>query len=339
MRADPRFLLRPGLAVATLVFVLQALAGPVLAAGFDSAQVRSFVSDVAARNGWDPDELAATVGQARRMESILNAISRPAEAKPWHQYRPIFVTDKRADAGAAFWRANRDILARAEQEYGVPARIIVAIIGVETFYGRVAGSYRVLDALATLGFAYPPRAKFFASELEQFLLLCRAQSLNPTALVGSYAGAMGLPQFMPSSYRAYAVDFDGDGLINIWDNPVDAIGSVASYLARHGWQRGGEIAHHVAVPGAGLAALVDRDLAPAVPVAEVLPHAGDIDGSPPQEAMVDIIALEQQDGTEYWLGYRNFYAITRYNHSRMYAMAVHQLAEAISRRMEQAARG
>mgnify|MGYP006287787387 CR=1 FL=1 len=338
MRADARRI--TGLfALAFAVAAAPALPPAAAAAGFDEGRVAAFVEEVAARTGWDAAELAATLARAKRSESVLKAISRPAEAKPWYQYRPIFVTDERAAAGVRFWQENADALARAEREYGVPARYIVAIIGVETYYGRIAGSFRVLDALATLGFAYPPRAKFFTAELEQFLRLCREQGLNPTALVGSYAGAMGLPQFMPSSYRAYAVDFDGDGVINIWDDPIDAIGSVASYLARHGWQRGGAVAHRVAGAADGLAALVDRDLAPGVPVAEAAALAASIEGDAPAGAMVDVIALEQADGTEYWLGYRNFYAITRYNHSRLYAMAVYELATAIAEGMAASGQG
>jgi len=332
---DNRAGCRAGLAA--LLIAAVALAGPAGAATqFDPEAVAGFAAQMAERHGWAEDELLQTLAQARRSESILRAIARPAERKPWHEYGPIFVTGARAEAGARFWRDNAETLARAERDYGVPPAIVTAIIGVETYFGRNTGSHRVLDALATLGFAYPPRSRFFTSELEHFLLLCRAQSLNPTALVGSYAGAMGLPQFMPSSYRAYAVDYDQDGLIDIWDNPVDAIGSVASYLAEHGWRRGGAIAHRVIAGGARLAEHVDAGLKPELPLAELEGLALEIAGSPPPGALVDVVALEQAEGMEYWLGYQNFYTITRYNHSRMYAMAVYQLAQAIDQRMAQA---
>lgn len=188
--------------------------------------------------------------EVQRKQSILDAISRPAErVKPWKDYRPMFITDARIARGVDFWRQHEAVLARAEQEYGVPAQYIVAIIGVETFFGRNTGNYRVIDALSTLGFDYPPRAEFFRKELREFLLLAREEQLDPLTLKGSYAGAMGLPQFMPSSFRNFAVDFDGDGHINIWNNPDDAIGSVASYFKRHGWVPGEGVVSRAWVDG------------------------------------------------------------------------------------------
>ncbi len=197
------------------------------------------VDELVAEEGFDRQELMKVFAQAQRKDSILEAIARPAEkTKPWYQYREIFLNEKREQQGVEFFNQHRATLLRAEREFGVPAEIIVAIIGVETSYGRVAGSYRVLDALSTLAFDYPPRSPFFTAELKDFLILTRDQGMDPTDLMGSYAGAMGYGQFMPSSYRNYAIDFDHDGKIDIWENPVDAIGSVANYFKQHGWRQG-----------------------------------------------------------------------------------------------------
>src|SRR5690554_1243635 len=201
-----------------------------------------FIALMVDKHQFQREHVAELLQQAQRNEAILEAIDRPWEAKPWHQYYPIFLTEKRLAAGLKFWQEHADTLARAEHQFGVPAEIIVAIIGVETFYGEYRGKYSVLDALYTLGFHYPPRAKFFRSELEQFMLLTREESLPATELMGSYAGAMGYGQFISSSYRHYAVDFDGDNVRDLLGNPVDAIGSVANYFSRHGWQADAPVA-------------------------------------------------------------------------------------------------
>ena len=199
----------------------------------------ALIDQLVEEEGFEREELQQVFTEARRKESILEAISRPAEkTKPWYQYRAIFLNDRREREGVEFMQEHRDTLARAERETGVPAEIIVAILGVETYYGRIAGSYRVLDALSTLAFDYPRRSEFFTSELKHYLILTRDQGLDPAAMKGSYAGAMGYGQFMPSSYRSYAVDFDDDGVTDIWNNPVDAIGSIANYFKRHGWRQG-----------------------------------------------------------------------------------------------------
>lgn len=268
--------------------------------------------------------------EVERKQAILDAISRPAErVKQWKEYRPMFITDTRIARGVDFWRQHEAALARAEQEYGVPAQIIVSIIGVETFFGRNTGNYRVIDALSTLGFDYPPRAPFFRKELREFLLLAREQQVDPLTLKGSYAGAMGLPQFMPSSFRAYAVDFDGDGHINIWTDPDDAIGSVASYFKRHGWVAGQQVVSRATARGDR----VDEGLSPALdPVMSVgeLRQLGWASHDALRDDMpVTAFRLEGDNGPEYWLGLNNFYAITRYNRSVMYAMAVYQLSESL----------
>lgn len=300
----------------------------------DEAAVDGFIDQMSSAHGFDRAALAALFGRASRLDSVLAAISRPAEYKPWYAYRPIFLTRERVDGGVAFWREHASTLAAAANASGVPAEIIVAIIGVETFYGRNTGSYRVLDALATLAFHYPKRAPFFRSELENFLLLTRDEGVDPTTPTGSYAGAMGLPQFMPSSFRNYAVDFDEDGRRDIWRNPSDAIGSVGNYLARHGW-RAGEV---VAVPAAQSPANAQQasetvELAhslgeyAALGVRPLEPLAG-----APGSARAVLLAYEASaDSREYWLCFGNFHAITRYNRSPKYALAVVQLAEAIAR--------
>jgi membrane-bound lytic murein transglycosylase B len=212
----------------------------------------------------------------------------------------------------------------------VPAELIVAIIGVETYYGRIAGSYDVIDALATLAFDYPKRSSFFSRELSEYLLLAREQGLDPLTPKGSYAGAMGYGQFMPSSYRAYAVDFDGDGLADIWNNPVDAIGSVANYLARHGWQAGEPVVSRATASGEPPPELFAGGLKPQRPVAEFaaagLTPVQHLD----ERAQAQAFRFELEDGHEYWLGLNNFYVITRYNHSAMYAMSVYQLSQRIA---------
>ncbi|MFU8815961.1 MAG: lytic murein transglycosylase B, partial [Pseudomonadales bacterium] len=221
------------------------LAGLLLAAAgvradySERADVRAYVAQLVAEHGFAADELMELFAQGERKQNILDAIARPAErVLKWHEYREIFLGEPRISQGVEFWNEHEEVLAEAERVFGVAAEYVVAIIGVETRYGRVMGSHRVLDALLTLGFDYPPRADFFRRELTQFLLLTREEGRNPVELMGSYAGAMGYGQFISSSYRAYAVDFDGDGLRDIWANTHDAIGSVANYFARHGWRAG-----------------------------------------------------------------------------------------------------
>ena len=297
------------------------------------SDVRAFIRQMAAQHGFNAGRLQATFDRAYAQPSIIAAMSRPAEAKPWHGYRSIFLNAKRIEGGAAFWRANAAALARAEQVYGVPPEYVVAIIGVETQYGGNMGKYRVLEALATLAFDYPRRADYFRKELESFLLLARAESVDPLMPRGSYAGAMGYGQFMPSSFRTYAVNFDGDGHRDLWRNPRDAIGSVANYFKKHGWQTGEPVAAPAAVSGGSYPALVSRRLS--------LPQhsVGGLrsQGVSPLEPVNDgqaamLLELQGRDGPEYWLGFHNFYVITRYNHSQLYALAVYQLSQEIRER-------
>lgn len=297
---------------------------------------RAFVAEMAAKHGFDPVALARLMDRARYRQDIIDAMRRPYEGKPWSAYRPIFLTPERIAGGLAFWQANAELLRRAEQDYGVPPEVIVAILGVETSYGDNLGKHRVIDALSTLGFAYPPRADFFRGELESFLLLARDEAIDAARATGSYAGAMGKPQFIPTSYRAYAVDFDGDGRRDLWRSDADVIGSVASYLRHHGWRAGAPVAVPATLTPEARAAVESGG----VPVAQKEPVEP---GTPAgQWAAIGVstaelldpgapAALVRLDGPadEYWLGLDNFYAITRYNHSNLYAMAVYQLGREI----------
>lgn len=306
--------------------------------------LEAFINKMVTEHGFDKAELDTLFEQVEFKQSIVKAMSRPAEkAKPWHEYRNIFLTGSRIGGGVKFWQENEAALAKAEAEYGVPAEIILAILGVETKYGRILGSYRVIDALTTLAFNYPKgddearylrRSQFFLGELEAFLILTREEGKAPLEPVGSYAGAMGLGQFMPSSYRAYAVDFDEDAKRDIWTNPTDAIGSIANYLKRHGWVPGQSIVHRTKAISA-LPEVKFNALKPSFTRQELAVAGFSLDELPKGNDYLSLISLTQKDGEEYWLGRQNFYAITRYNHSRMYAMAVYQLAEAIRSKKEQ----
>lgn len=304
---------------------------PGLAGAYENeVQVDAFIAEMTREHGFAEAQLRQLFAGAERKQPILDAISRPAErVKPWKEYRPIFITDARIAQGVEFWSRHAETLARAEREYGVPAQVIVAIIGVETFFGRNTGNWRVLDALATLGFDYPPRADFFRKELREFLLLTREQQVDPLTLSGSYAGAMGLPQFMPSSFRAYAVDFDHDGRIDIWNNPVDAIGSVASYFQRHGWVAGDPVVTRARIEGTRFADGLTEGLEPVKSVGDLRQLGWTPLDTVDDNYAVTAFRLEGAQGDEFWMGLPNFYVITRYNRSVMYAMAVHQLSAAL----------
>jgi membrane-bound lytic murein transglycosylase B len=292
-----------------------------------------FVETMVREHGFERAAVEQLLTRAKRQQSILDAISRPAEkAKPWYEYRRIFLTEDRIQQGVEFWRANAATLARAERELGVPAEVIVAIIGVETRYGRNTGSHRVLDALATLGFDYPPRADFFRKQLEVYLVLARDLQLPLESLTGSYAGAMGFGQFIPSSYRDFAIDFNGDGRVDILNNLDDAIGSVANYLKVHGWQPGGVTMLPVRVaepakaqPTNGLRP--DRT-AGQLAAEGVSPTGAAVPGATP----AGLLRMAGETGDEFWLAGPNFYVVTTYNRSPMYALAVLQLSEAVAAR-------
>jgi membrane-bound lytic murein transglycosylase B len=301
--------------------------------------VRAFVERVHQEHGLERDTVRSILALARIQPPIIEAISRPAErVRPWHEYRKIFMTEERITAGTAFWLEHREQLERIAANTGVPPEMLVGIIGVETFYGRIIGRYRVLDALATLAFEYPPRSAFFSRELEQFLLLVREQGLEIETPVGSYAGAMGMPQFIPSSYRAYAVDGDGDGRVDLWNSMEDILASVANYFKAHGW-RAGEPVVAAAIPGgADPAALSHQGLSTNTTVGALWAADIGLAGPAPRDpaAAAGLFMLEHEEGPRYWAGFHNFYVITRYNRSLMYALAVHQLGEAIRARVEAA---
>jgi membrane-bound lytic murein transglycosylase B len=288
-----------------------------------------FIDDMVAGHGMDRARLNALFGKVEFKQRIIELMTTPAEAKPWRAYRPIFVNGPRISGGVGFWRDNADTLARAERDYGVPAEIIVAIIGVETRYGGNMGGFRVIDALATLAFGYPKRAPFFRAELEHFLLLADEEHLDPLSPKGSYAGAMGRAQFMPSSYRNYAVDFDGDGRRDLFGSVPDAIGSVANYLKQHGWTTGRPVTTRAKVRANAWQPLLDRDMKPEVTVAAIK-QLGVTPDQPLDDALpATLMRLDGEDGDEFWIGTDNFYVITRYNHSIRYAMAVYQLGQEI----------
>lgn len=305
---------------------------------------RAFIAELAADYAFDRRELSHLFAQARYQPRVVAAMSRPVLAPPkWNEYAPQFLNAERVDAGLDFWRSNEPALERAQAEFGVPAEVIVAIIGVETYYGRNTGGYRVFDALTTLAFDYPRRGDFFRNELKQFLLLSRDQGFSPLAPRGSYAGASGLPQFMPGSTRAYAVDYDGDGRIDLAGDPVDAIGSVGNFLARHGWQPGQPVLAPARIDsqsGEAVASKLDGGISERRPLeawrrdgveAEALP--ADLAPDP-----VGLLMLEEADGPSYWLAFANWYVLTRYNRSRLYATAVWQLAQALVAKRAEASR-
>jgi membrane-bound lytic murein transglycosylase B len=312
-----------------------------------SAQTQAWVEDAAQRLQLDPIWLKNTLSQAKRLPSVERFVLPPSSptAKNWAVYRARFIEPTRIQAGARFWQTHRSALERAEREYGVPASLIVGIIGVETLYGQNTGNFRILDALATLTFHFPsahPRASarqaFFQSELEQFLLLTSRSGADPLAIRGSYAGAMGLPQFMPSSWTKFAVDFDGDGRIDLFGSPTDAIGSVANYFKAFDWRPGMPTHYPVSLtPGqTNMDSLLAPDILPTFSVVNFVSQGAALSGAALQHtgplALIEL--LNGPDAPSYVAGTENFYAITRYNWSSYYAMAVIELAEAVAREIQ-----
>ena len=298
--------------------------------------VREFIVQLAAKHGFVESELRFVFSRARHYPAIIELITPPAHprARSWQAYRARFIEPVRIQGGVALWNKYAGDLARAEAQYGVPAEVIVAIIGVETVYGRNSGNWRVIDALSTLAFDYPKRAEFFRSELENYLLFAREHDLDVFSVRGSYAGAIGIPQFMPSSWRKWAVDFDGDSRIDLRDSFVDSIGSVASFLKGHGWEAGAPIAYPAQVVGDTYKEFLARDILPTTPIAELVRFGVSSEpllrrGLPSDTptALVDLVTPDKP--TEYWVGLKNFYVITRYNRSSFYAMSVMELGAAI----------
>ena len=306
------------------------------------ADVRAFAAEIANDGEMSAREVERWLAAAKFQPGIVAAMDRPLLLPPkWFEYSPRLLAADRVSGGIAYWRANADALTRAEAEFGVPPELIVAILGIETIYGRNTGSYRVIDALATLAFDYPRRATFFRGELREFLQLAHAQGWSPLKPTGSFAGAMGTPQFMPGSYRKYAVDFDGDGKIDLWRDNADVIGSVGNYFARHDWLPGQPVllAARIA-PEAKDVALrkLDGGISERRPLAAWQADGVDAQDSPPDLSLepVGLLLLEEppengEDRASYWIACPNFYVITRYNKSRLYAAAVFALAQALKR--------
>ena len=308
-----------------------ALAPGLASAAHDSAAAeQAFADELARDNGLDRQAVLDTLATAQFQQSIVDAMTKPAEAKPWKTYRPIFITDKRRNDGIAFWRDNRALIERVAKEFQVAPEIIVAIIGVETGYGKITGKYRVLDALYTLAFHYPPREKYFRGELKQLFLLEDKHLAYPIGeLKGSYAGAMGWGQFMPTSIAKFAVDYDGDGRIDLWNSTPDVVASVANYFRGYGWEDGGVVATR-AQPAENRREIAPGSVEPVYPVEQIVSwgYAPLVHVEPQRPA--NLVTLEADLGPEYWITFQNFYVITRYNKSSLYAMAVMQLAESIA---------
>jgi membrane-bound lytic murein transglycosylase B len=293
--------------------------------------VKQFIAEMVKEYKFNADVLTALFEKVHIRPSIIAAISRPAESKPWYEYRRIFVNRDRVRGGVLFWNANQAIIRKVAETYKVAPRILVAIVGVETRYGKSTGNYPVLDALSTLAFDYPPRAAFFRRELTQYLLMTREEHLDPLAQKGSYAGAMGMPQFISSSFRHYAVDFDKDGKRDLWNNTADALGSIANYFKLHGWRYGQPIANRVTVSGSKYRGMIDNDnLIPRFTPEQMRQAGVSLDGKVPNNLKGCLIQLDSGNGPEYWAVWKNFYVISRYNHSALYAMAVKQLGDAIN---------
>jgi len=293
-----------------------------------------FIDKMVSEHGFDEFYLTQLLGQAKVRQSIIKLMSRPRRGKPtpWYRYRPIFLKANRINGGVKFWQKYAPTLQRAQATYGVPPEIITAIIGVETLYGKITGGYRVIDALTTLSFHYLRRADFFRDELEHFLILTREEGFDPLTLEGSYAGAMGIGQFMPSSFRNYAVDFDGDGKRDIWNNYVDAIGSVANYFYRHGWQAGEPVIKATQIRPDAIENLLALKFEPKYTLNYLKQLGLRYHGDEANNTRVMFLDLETEQGMAYWVGFNNYYVITRYNRSKRYATAVYQLAEAIAYR-------
>lgn len=299
----------------------------------DQPEVQSFIDTMVEEHDFDREELRDVLGTAEVKQSILDAIAKPAEkTKTWAEYRKHFLTQERISAGATFWVENKDTLESISGATGVPVEILVGIIGVETYYGRITGSFRVLDALATLAFSYPPRAKFFRRELEEYLLLVREEGMQATDATGSYAGAMGRPQFMPSSYRAYAVDSTGDGKRDIWGDWTDVAGSIANYFLEHSWKPGEEVTAQASLGGAwqGPTPEPKNTLKASETIASLSRQGVLFVTDLPADSKSELLTFEGDDGTEHWIGFHNFFVITRYNRSVMYALAVHQLGQEVA---------
>lgn len=291
-----------------------------------------FIEQFSTRHDFDREQIRQILAKARHDEKALRRIKNPAEALTWHQYRQIFLTEERIEAGAEFWRQHAEHIETTATRFGVEAPILLAIIGVESNYGQSPGQHRVLDALTTLAFEYPPRGEFFRNELAAYLLLTRRLDLNPTQTYGSYAGAMGIPQFIASSYNTFAIAADGTRQADLFNSVADALASAANYLKEHGWKPGGGIAHRTTAHGdkwRELLAPLNRPVPTAHRPGELASHGVELPANSAEKSQLGLIELHGEESTELWLTENNFHVLTRYNHSALYAMAVFQLAKAI----------
>jgi len=299
----------------------------------EQPEVRSFIDEMVTEHGFEREALTAVLADAEIKQNIIDAISKPAEKTfTWAEYRKIFITPERIAAGVAFWREHCGMLAQVAAETGVPEEILIGIIGVETYFGRITGKYRVLDALSTLAFSYPPRAEFFRKELAQFLLLVREEDMLAGDATGSYAGAMGRPQFMPSSFRAYAVDSTDDGRRDIWNDWTDVAGSIANYFNAHGWQTGADVVAQATLGSdwQGAIRVPANTLTPQSTVAALSRDGVVFATGQPADSDAAVLAFAGAEGPEYWVGFDNFFVITRYNRSSMYALVVYQLGQEVA---------
>ena len=319
------------------VLVGSSVVMPAQAGGIaDQPNVELFIDELVEKEGFDRQALKSLFEQVKTQDRIIGLMNRPAERSlAWWEYRDRFINNLMIQRGIEFWQQNREALDKAEKTYGIPACVITGILGVETHYGRFPGSFRVVDALSTLGFNYPRRAAYFQKQLKSFLILSREQGFDPLSLTGSYAGAMGIPQFMPSSYREYAVDFDNSGQVDIWKSPADAIGSVASYLNRHGWVKDQPVATRAKVKGKRYHDILDDNSRPGTLMSRAVEAGWTALQDIPASIMVRGLKLQGKEAEEYWLTMANFHVITRYNHSDHYAMAVYQLGKQLQSRYQE----
>jgi len=306
------------LILSSLITACGIFAGQVCADYSQTPAGKKFIAEMVVEHKLNSADVTAALRKAKRSDRVLELISKPAEKRlEWSGYSKIFLTEERINAGVTFWSENEEIIAKAEAQYGVPASVIVAIIGVETFYGRISGGFRAIDALTTLAFDYPPRSSFFRSELAQLFLLAEENKLDIDKLEGSYAGAFGMPQFISSSYRSYSVDFDGDQQRDLWESVPDVVGSVANYFKRHGWKQGQPVVELTQITDAALKLVVDSPK-PKTSLSK-LQRAG-IYPKRKGTGKYSLLKYQANTGSEYWIAHHNFYVITRYNHSNLYAM-------------------
>jgi len=298
----------------------------------ESKVFNNFIKHMVHKHGFDEYSLRKRFKSVEIQQSILETIAKPAESKPWFEYREIFMTENRISGGVQFWLENEHILEALEHKYKIPQEVMIAILGVESNYGEQNGKYRVIDALSTLAFAYPPRSKYFQKELESYLLLSRKEHLDPMKIMGSYAGATGLPQFMPSSYQSYPVDFNHDHKRDIWKNNADALASIANYFAKNHWQPGAGIAFPVKAKGDAYRQVMNTELKPDITITELRNLQIEVPAQLANSEKVKLLNFQQPGGEDLWVTLHNFYVITRYNQSPLYAMAVYQLSQAIAER-------